>query len=65
MWESYVDEAAASLSAVRHANFVALAERLLAWAEMGERGSDWREMAELKQEAEKLLLRMQSPRHDR
>ncbi|MEG8040514.1 hypothetical protein QP166_14610 [Sphingomonas sp. LR60] len=65
MWESYIDEAAASLSAVRHAHFVALTERLLAWSETGERGRDWREMAELKQEAHKLLLRMQAPPHDR
>lgn len=65
MWESYVDEAAAALSAVRHANFVALAERLLAWPEKGEQGPDWREAAELKQEAHKLLLRMQVPQHDR
>ncbi len=65
MWESYIDEAAASLSAVRHADFVALTGRLLAWSETGQHGPDWREMAELKQEAHKLLLRMKAPSHDR
>jgi len=64
MWESYVDEAAAALSAVRHDSFVALAERLLTLSGNTEPHADGLELPAMKEEARKLLLRMQPSLHD-
>lgn len=64
MWESYVDEAAAALSAVRHDSFIALAKRLLTLPGNIEPHTDALELSAMKEEARKLLLRMQPSPHD-